>query len=83
MLTVADEHLHELNPDVSTALFGQEINPRTYAICKADLLIRGGQDAPTSARATRSWWTGSRTGASTMCCPTRRSAVTGRPLRPR
>ncbi|WP_026928061.1 type I restriction-modification system subunit M [Granulicoccus phenolivorans] len=44
MLTVADEHLHELNPDVSTALFGQEINPRTYAICKADLLIRG-QDA--------------------------------------
>lgn len=41
MLTVADEHLHELNPDASTALFGQEINPRTYAICKADLLIKG------------------------------------------
>lgn len=41
MLTVADEHLHDLNPDASTALFGQEINPRTYAICKADLLIRG------------------------------------------
>ncbi|MFZ1799591.1 MAG: type I restriction-modification system subunit M N-terminal domain-containing protein, partial [Chitinophagaceae bacterium] len=31
MLTVADEHLHDLNPDASTALFGQEINPRTYA----------------------------------------------------
>lgn len=41
MLTVADEHLHEMNPDASTALFGQEINPRTYAICKADLLIKG------------------------------------------
>lgn len=41
MLTVADEHLHGLNPEVSTALFGQEINPRTYAICKADLLIKG------------------------------------------
>nr|WP_208971224.1 class I SAM-dependent DNA methyltransferase [Kineococcus rubinsiae] len=41
MLTVADEHLHRLNPDASTALFGQEINPRTYAICKADLLIKG------------------------------------------
>ncbi|MGW8483542.1 type I restriction-modification system subunit M [Microbacterium sp. NPDC055903] len=41
MLTVADEHLHGLNPDASTALFGQEINPRTYAICKADLLIKG------------------------------------------
>lgn len=41
MLTVADEHLHGLNPVASTALFGQEINPRTYAICKADLLIKG------------------------------------------
>ncbi|QGH69575.1 class I SAM-dependent DNA methyltransferase [Pseudactinotalea sp. HY158] len=41
MLTVADEHLHDLNPGASTALFGQEINPRTYAICKADLLIKG------------------------------------------
>lgn len=41
MLTVADEHLHGLNRDASTALFGQEINPRTYAICKADLLIKG------------------------------------------
>lgn len=41
MLTVADEHLHGLNPDASTALYGQEINARTYAICKADLLIKG------------------------------------------
>lgn len=41
MLTVAEERLHDLNPDASTALFGQEINPRTYAICKADLLIKG------------------------------------------
>ena len=48
MLTVADEHLHEMNPGASTALFGQEINPRTYAICKADLLIKG-QD-PTNVR---------------------------------
>ena len=48
MLTVADEHLHGLNPSASTALFGQEINPRTYAICKADLLIKG-QD-PTNVR---------------------------------
>lgn len=41
MLTIADEHLHGLNPEASTALFGQEINSRTYAICKADLLIKG------------------------------------------
>ncbi|MEV7099753.1 class I SAM-dependent DNA methyltransferase [Amycolatopsis sp. NPDC051045] len=44
MLTVADEHLHDLNQSATTALFGQEVNPRTYAICKADLLIKG-QDA--------------------------------------
>ena len=48
MLTVADEHLRHLNPRASTALYGQEINPRTYAICKADLLIKG-QD-PTNVR---------------------------------
>lgn len=41
MLTVADQHLRDFNRDASTALFGQEINPRTYAICKADLLITG------------------------------------------
>lgn len=48
MLTVAEEHLHHLNETASTRLYGQEINPRTYAICKADLLIRG-QD-PTNVR---------------------------------
>ena len=41
MLSVADEHLRSFSPDASTALFGQEINKRTYAICKADLLITG------------------------------------------
>lgn len=48
MLTVADEHLHDLNAGASVALFGQEINPSTYAICKADLLIKG-QD-PTNVK---------------------------------
>lgn len=41
MLTMADEYLHKINPNASTALFGQEINPRTYAVCKADMLIKG------------------------------------------
>ncbi|QUL81203.1 class I SAM-dependent DNA methyltransferase [Brevibacterium sp. SMBL_HHYL_HB1] len=41
MLSVADEHLRSFSPDASTALYGQEINKRTYAICKADLLITG------------------------------------------
>lgn len=45
MLTVADNHLHELaqrrGRQVSTHLYGQEINAETYAICKADLLLSG------------------------------------------
>lgn len=50
MLTVAEESLHELaashDKEVSIHLFGQEINPETYAICKADLLLKGeGDDA--------------------------------------
>ena len=45
MLTVADNRLHELargrGKQVSTHLYGQEINAETYAICKADLLLSG------------------------------------------
>lgn len=50
MLTVAEEALRELaeshGKEVSIHLFGQEINPETYAICKADLLLKGeGEEA--------------------------------------
>jgi len=49
MLTVAEETLHELAQDcgkqVATHLYGQEINAETYAICKADLLLKGEGDA--------------------------------------
>ena len=45
MLTEADVMLRqiaeELGKDVSIHLYGQEVNPETYAICKADLLIKG------------------------------------------
>lgn len=41
MLTVADEYVRELNPDSRIELFGQEINPESYAIFKADMLIKG------------------------------------------
>ena len=45
MLTVADETLRQLAEErgkkVSTHLYGQEINAETYAICKADLLLKG------------------------------------------
>jgi type I restriction enzyme M protein len=45
MLTVAEETLNDLARDhgkeVSIHLFGQEVNAETYAICKADLLLKG------------------------------------------
>ena len=49
MLTVAEDTLQQFasdnGKDVSTHLYGQEINAETYAICKADLLLKGGGDA--------------------------------------
>lgn len=50
MLTVAQERLttlaHKHGKDVSIHLFGQEINPETYAICTADMLLKGdGEEA--------------------------------------
>ncbi|HEX3034446.1 MAG TPA: class I SAM-dependent DNA methyltransferase, partial [Thermodesulfobacteriota bacterium] len=41
MLSIADEYLHDLNPGARLELFGQEINPESYAICKSDMLIKG------------------------------------------
>jgi type I restriction enzyme M protein len=49
MLTVGEETLQQLAGDrgkqVATHLYGQEINAETYAICKADLLLKGEGDA--------------------------------------
>ncbi|QEY33299.1 SAM-dependent DNA methyltransferase [Synechococcus sp. RSCCF101] len=41
MLSVADEHLTRHNPSSRLVLSGQELNPESYAICKADMLIKG------------------------------------------
>jgi type I restriction enzyme M protein len=41
MLSVSEEHLRELNPDARLVMFGQELNAESYAICKADMLIKG------------------------------------------
>lgn len=41
MLSVAEEHLLAMNPNASLTLAGQELNPQSYAICKADMLIKG------------------------------------------
>ncbi len=41
MLSVAGEYLAEHNPHARLTVFGQELNPESYAICKADMLIKG------------------------------------------
>ena len=49
MLTVGEDTLQQIaaehNKEVATHLYGQEINAETYAICKADLLLKGEGDA--------------------------------------
>lgn len=42
MLSCMEERIKDLNDDCDVICFGQEINPSTYAIAKADMLIRGG-----------------------------------------
>ena len=41
MLSVSEEYLHELNASTELLAFGQELNDQTFAICKADMLIKG------------------------------------------
>lgn len=41
MLSEADEGLHRLNPHARLAIHGQELNPESYAVCKADMLVKG------------------------------------------
>jgi type I restriction enzyme M protein len=41
MLSIGGEHLADLNPDARLVMYGQELNPESYAICKADMLIKG------------------------------------------
>jgi len=41
MLSGAEQHLQRLNPQARMVVYGQELNPESYAICKADMLIKG------------------------------------------
>jgi len=44
MLSVAEDHLRQLNPAARLEVFGQELNAETYAICRSDMMLKG-QDA--------------------------------------
>jgi len=41
MLSIGEQHLKDFNPNAKLEVFGQEINPESYAICKSDMLIKG------------------------------------------
>jgi type I restriction enzyme M protein len=41
MLSTAFEYVKELNPKATLQLFGQELNPESYAICRSDMLMKG------------------------------------------
>lgn len=41
MLSIGEEHLLSMNPNAALAMHGQELNPESYAICKADMLVKG------------------------------------------
>jgi type I restriction enzyme M protein len=45
MLTVAEDYLQEKNPKGRLHLFGQEIQPESYAICQSDMMIKNEQSA--------------------------------------
>ena len=42
MLSCMEERIHDVNPEMEVTCFGQEFNPSTFAIAKADMMIRGG-----------------------------------------
>jgi type I restriction enzyme M protein len=44
MLSVAEEHLRTINPSARLHLFGQEVQPESYAVCRSDMMLKG-QDA--------------------------------------
>ncbi|MEU7566749.1 class I SAM-dependent DNA methyltransferase [Streptomyces fradiae] len=41
MLSEAEEHITALNPDATVKVFGQELNPESWAICRSDMMIKG------------------------------------------
>jgi type I restriction enzyme M protein len=44
MLTLTEERINEINENVEVEMFGQEVNPETYAVCKSDLYLKGEDD---------------------------------------
>ena len=82
MLSVAGEYLTEHNPQARLTMFGQELNPESYASARPTCLSKG-RTWPTSPSATPSLKTATRTKNSTTCSPIHPSAWSGRRLKKR
>ncbi|MEV0317869.1 N-6 DNA methylase [Streptomyces sp. NPDC050658] len=41
MLSAAEDHITEFNPDAEVEVYGQELNPESWAVCRSDLMIKG------------------------------------------
>ena len=78
MLTVAKEHLlAAVNPNLEVYLYGQDINEKTYAIAKADMLMKG-EDPENIKRENTLSTTSSPASSSTTCSPIPRSGRIGK-----
>jgi type I restriction enzyme M protein len=86
MLTVAEETLTAIaagrGQQVRCLLYGQEINPETYAVCKADMLLKGEGESADHIVGGAEWSTLAHDAfpaqSSTSCSPTRPTARAGR-----
>jgi type I restriction enzyme M protein len=57
MLSIAKEYvLGQINPKADIRLFGQEVNPETYAVCKSDMLIKGDDRDADNIKPESSFW---------------------------
>ena len=54
MLSVAEDHLRGHNPDARLEVYGQELNPETYAVCRSDMMMKGQDASHIAVWATRS-----------------------------
>jgi type I restriction enzyme M protein len=50
MLSVAENHLRDLNPQARLEVFGQELNAETYAVCRSDMMLKGTGRVPHNPR---------------------------------
>ena len=79
MLTIGKEQIQTINKDAEVHLFGQEVNPQTYAMCKSDLYMKSvdGRDADNVAFGSTLSNDGHDEKHSTTCWPILPTAMTG------